>query len=56
MPNEPVIKNIPIKKIRPFFVFMEVVHVPQSQVSSREDKTFRYKVLSKLFNFLVNFT
>ena len=56
MLNEPVTKNIPIKKIRPFFVFMEVVHLPRSQVSLQEDKKFRYKVLNKCFNFLVNFS
>ena len=39
---------------------MEEFHLPQSQVSLRESKTFHYKVLSKLYcnselTFLVNF-
>lgn len=38
--NELVIKNTPIKKIRPLFVLMEEVHLPQSQVSLRKGKTF----------------
>ena len=58
--NELVLKNFPIKKIRPFFLFMEEVHLPQGQVSLQEGKTFHYKVLSKLsrnseLKFLVNF-
>ena len=58
--NEPLIKNTPTKKVRPFFVFMEEVHMPQSQVLLREGRTFLYKALNKLYrnsklNFLVNF-
>ena len=51
--NELVIKHTPIKKIRPFFVFMEEIHLPQSQVSLREVKKFHYKVnfLSKLYRY-----
>ena len=47
--NELAIKNTSINKMRPFFVFMEQVHLPQGQVSLREGKTFYYKVLSKLY-------
>ena len=55
-----IIKNTRNRKKRPFFVFMEEVHLPQSQVSLREGKTFYYKVLSKLYhnselNFLLSF-
>ena len=58
--NEFVIKNDPLKKAIPFFVFMEGVQLPQNQVLVLEDKTIHGKVLSKLyrnskFNILVNF-
>ena len=58
--NKRVIKHVSIEKIRPFFVLMEEVRLPQSQVSLREGKTFHCKVLSKSYrnselNFLVNF-
>ena len=46
--NEIVIKNAPIKKIT-FFVFMKEEHLPQSQVSLQEGKTFLYKVFGKLY-------
>ena len=58
--NVLVIRNSPIKKKRPVFVFIEQVHLPQCQILLREGKTFHYKVLSKLYrnselNLLVNF-
>ena len=58
--NELVIKKVLIEKLRSFFVFMEDIHLPQSQVSLREGKMFRYKFLGNLYrnnelNFLVNF-
>ena len=58
--NEFVIKNDPLKKTIPFFVFMEGVQLPQNQVLVLEDTTIHGKVLSKFyrnskFNILVNF-
>ena len=44
-----VIKNAAIKKLRPFFVFMEEAHLPQSQASLREGKMFHYKIHSRLY-------
>ena len=58
--NELIIKIVPIKKTMTIFVYMEEVHLPQSQVSLCEGKTFHYKIHIKLYhnselNFLVNF-
>ena len=49
-----------LKKLRPFFVFMEEVHLPQSQALLQEGKMFHYKIYSKIYrnselNFLKNF-
>ena len=49
MLNEFVIKNDPVKKTTPFFVFMEGVQLPSDQVLVLEDRTFHYKVLSRLY-------
>ena len=48
--SELIIRNTPITKIRPFFVFMEEVQLPQSHVSLREGKTFHDKSLTKLYH------
>ena len=58
--DELVIKNDPVKKETPFFVFMEVVYLLHNQVLVVEDSIFHRRVLSKLyrnskFNVLVNF-
>ena len=58
--NKLAMKNDPIKKASPFFVFMEEIQLPHDQVLLLEDRTFHCKVLSKLycnskFNILVNF-
>ena len=55
-----VIKNVLIKKAKTIFAFMVEVHLPLSQASLREDKTFDFKTHSKLcrdseLSFLVNF-
>ena len=47
--NELVIKNHPVKKATPFFIFIEEVHLPHDQVFVLEDRTFHRKVLSKLY-------
>ena len=46
--NELVIKNDPVKKATPFFVFMERVQLTHYQVLVLEDRIFHRKVLSKL--------
>ena len=46
--NELVIKNGPVKKATPFFVFIEEVQLPHDQVLVLEDITFHRKVLIKL--------
>ena len=58
--NELVFKNDLINKKTSFFVLIEGFHSPHSLVSVLEDRTFHYKVLSKLdrsinFNILVNY-
>ena len=58
--NELVIKNDPVKKATPFFVFMEGVQLTHYQVLVLEDRTFHRKVLSRpyrssKFNYLANF-
>ena len=46
--NGLAIKNYPLKKVTPFFVFMEGIQLPHNQVWQLEDRTFYRKVLSKL--------
>ena len=47
--NELVIRNDPVKKATPFFIFMEGVQLPRYQVLALGDRTFHRKVLSKLY-------
>ena len=46
--NGLVIKNDPVNKATPFFVFMEEVQLPHDQALVIEDKTFQRKVLNNL--------
>ena len=57
--NELVFKNDPDKQNNAILYFLEWFHLPHSQVSVLEDRTFYHKVIRKLdlnsnFNFLVN--
>ena len=47
--NQLVIKNDLIKKPTSFLFLMEGVQLPQNQLMVLEDRTFHWKVLSKLY-------
>ena len=53
--NEIVIKNAPIKKIRPFFVFMEEVTCLRAKSHYEKAKSFN-KMISVNFMVTVNLT